>query len=194
MIGRRGSYPAERGVKEERERRGRENILARFGSAMWRITTRPTRRYLILLCLYLIIAINSEGSAVHAWQLTRDNNNRPLAMHSRQSVVNIIPWRYQEGIQQQTMIKNSSDDNFSNDDEGRVKTEDDINDEVFDDPDGVPLFDTNERATFFGLEPNEELGDPLDNGLQFTGPIILFLSTYVTLSLFFPGDVPPPDL
>lgn len=57
-----------------------------------------------------------------------------------------------------------------------------------DDPDGVPLFDTNDRATLFGLEPNPD-SDPLDNpGLQFTGPLILFLSIYVTLSLFFPGD------
>ena len=57
-----------------------------------------------------------------------------------------------------------------------------------DDPDGVPLFDTNDRATLFGLEPNAEM-DPLDNpGLQFTGPLIMFLSIYVTLSLFFAGE------
>ena len=57
-----------------------------------------------------------------------------------------------------------------------------------DDPDGVPLFDTNDRATLFGLEPNAEV-DPLDNpGLQFTGPLIMFFSIYVTLSLFFAGD------
>ncbi|KAL7494039.1 hypothetical protein ACHAWT_002954 [Skeletonema menzelii] len=56
------------------------------------------------------------------------------------------------------------------------------------DPDGVPLFDTNDRATLFGLEPNAEM-DPLDNpGLQFTGPLIMFLSIYITLSLFFAGD------
>mmetsp|Transcript_5611 Transcript_5611/g.8356 ORF Transcript_5611/g.8356 Transcript_5611/m.8356 type:complete len:135 (-) Transcript_5611:152-556(-) len=54
------------------------------------------------------------------------------------------------------------------------------------DPDGVPLFDTNDRATLFGLEPNAEM-DPLD-GLQFTGPLIMFLSIYVTLSLFFAGE------
>ena len=57
------------------------------------------------------------------------------------------------------------------------------------DPDGIPLFDTYERATLFGLEPKAEL-DPLDNGLQFTGPIILFLSIYVTLALFFGDEVP----
>ena len=56
------------------------------------------------------------------------------------------------------------------------------------DPDGVPLFDTNDRATLFGLEPNAEF-DPIDNpGLQFTGPLIMFLSIYVTLSLIFAGD------
>lgn len=63
-----------------------------------------------------------------------------------------------------------------------------------DDPDGVPLFDTNEsRATLFGLEPRENV-DPLDSGLQFTGPVILFLSVYVTLSLFFGDDMPPLDV
>ena len=61
------------------------------------------------------------------------------------------------------------------------------------DPDGTPLFDTYERATLFGLEPKAEL-DPLDNGLQFTGPIILFLSVYVTLALFLGDEVPPLDL
>ncbi len=76
---------------------------------------------------------------------------------------------------------NKSSDSLSDDSE-------DINSPGNDDPDGVPLFDTNDRATLFGLEPNPE-SDPLDNpGLQFTGPLILFLSIYVTLSLFFPGD------
>ena len=69
------------------------------------------------------------------------------------------------------------------------------------DPDGTPLFDTNnKRPTLFGLEPNyidnddpssEYAGiDPLDNGLQFTGPIIMMLSIYVTLSLFFGDGMP----
>ncbi|KAL9187185.1 hypothetical protein ACHAXT_010905 [Thalassiosira profunda] len=61
------------------------------------------------------------------------------------------------------------------------------------DPDGTPLFDTYERATLFGLEPKAEV-DPLDNGLQFTGPIILLASIYVTLALFFADEVPPLDL
>ncbi len=60
-----------------------------------------------------------------------------------------------------------------------------------DDPDGVPLFD--QRATFFGLEPKAEL-DPLDNGLTFTGPIILFFSIYLTLSLFFAGESEVPAI
>ena len=69
------------------------------------------------------------------------------------------------------------------------------------DPDGTPLFDTNnKRPTLFGLEPNyidnddpssEYAGiDPLDNGLQFTGPIIMMLSIYVTLSLFYGDGMP----
>ena len=66
-----------------------------------------------------------------------------------------------------------------------------------DDPDGIPLFDTNERpATLFGLEPNAELDYSMDNGLQFTGPVILFFSMYITLSLFgvFGDALPPLDL
>ena len=70
------------------------------------------------------------------------------------------------------------------------------------DPDGTPLFDTNNnRPTLFGLEPNnydvdndngEYTGiDPLDNGLQYTGPIIMMLSIYVTASLFFGEDAMP---
>ncbi len=80
----------------------------------------------------------------------------------------------------QTTIFNSSDYDDSKDSENNGP---DTND-----PDGIPLFDTNDRATLFGLEPNAEM-DPLDNpGLQFTGPLILFMSIYVTLSLFFAGD------
>jgi len=81
--------------------------------------------------------------------------------------------------------------NFSDNNKSSDSLSDDSEDIISpgnDDPDGVPLFDTNDRATLFGLEPNPE-SDPLDNpGLQFTGPLILFLSIYVTLSLFFPGD------
>jgi hypothetical protein len=58
-----------------------------------------------------------------------------------------------------------------------------------DDVGGVPIFDSNERATLFGLEPKAGgVPDPLDNGLQFTGPIVMIISVFVTLSLFF-GDV-----
>ena len=81
-----------------------------------------------------------------------------------------------------TTIFNSSDNNnepAEDSENSRLET---------DDPDGVPLFDTNDRATLFGLEPNADV-DPLDNpGLQFTGPLIMFFSIYVTLSLFFAGD------
>jgi len=80
-----------------------------------------------------------------------------------------------------TSTLNSSDDDNDLEDREIIRSE-------TSDPDGVPIFDTNDRATLFGLEPNVEL-DPLDNpGLQFTGPLIMFLSIYVTLSLFFAGD------
>ena len=98
----------------------------------------------------------------------RHSNHIPIVKHVR----SIHP----------TTIFNSSDNNndpTEDSENGRPETND---------PDGVPLFDTNERATLFGLEPNAEM-DPLDNpGLQFTGPLIMFLSIYVTLSLFFAGD------
>ena len=88
------------------------------------------------------------------------------------------------------MIKNSLNDN-NNEEEENSGQYNNNNEE----PDGVPLFDTNERgATLFGLEPNNAEGmDPLDNGLQFTGPVILLASIYITLSLFFADtDVIPP--
>ena len=68
----------------------------------------------------------------------------------------------------------------------------DVND---DDDAKLDRTNDNKRATFFGLEPRElppiEEGTPVlsvDNGLQFTGPIIMILSIYFTLALFF-GDV-----
>ena len=78
---------------------------------------------------------------------------------------------------------------FNSSDNNNEPAEDSENSRLeTDDPDGVPLFDTNDRATLFGLEPNADV-DPLDNpGLQFTGPLIMFFSIYVTLSLFFAGD------
>ena len=97
------------------------------------------------------------------------------------------------------MIKNSPLDDGDGDDvdvdPSTYATEHDTN-RFVDDPDGIPLFDTNERqATLFGLEPNSDLDNPLDNGLQFTGPVILFLSVYATLSLFFADtDMAPPPL
>ena len=58
------------------------------------------------------------------------------------------------------------------------------------DQDATPLFE--EPVTLFGLEPKTEL-DPLDNGLTFTGPIILLASIYFTISLWFVDDIPPLD-
>ena len=79
-----------------------------------------------------------------------------------------------------TIINSSDKNNDSELDSENIRSD-------TEDLDGVPIFDTNKRVTFFGLEPNDEL-NPLDNSLQFTAPIILFLSIYVTLSLFFSGD------
>jgi len=68
-------------------------------------------------------------------------------------------------------------------------------DERDDDPDGTPLqlksLEGQERATLFGLEPKEDL-DPMDNGLAFTGPLILLFSVYITISLFM-GETPDVD-
>ena len=75
--------------------------------------------------------------------------------------------------------------------------DDDNGEDVNYDDDDAELDRTNnnKRATFFGLEPRElppiDEGTPVlsvDDGLQFTGPIIMILSIYFTLALFF-GDV-----
>ena len=67
---------------------------------------------------------------------------------------------------------------------------DDDDDGITEDPDGVPIFDTNDRpATFLGLEP-VAASDESDPPLQVTGPIVMILSIYVTLSLFFGDGMP----
>ena len=67
---------------------------------------------------------------------------------------------------------------------------DDDDDGIAEDPDGVPIFDTNDRpATFLGLEP-VAASDESDPPLQVTGPIVMILSIYVTLSLFFGDGMP----
>jgi len=102
-------------------------------------------------------------------------------VNHRHSTSSHIPSTKHTRSRYPTTIFNSSDNDDSAEDSEIIRS--DTND-----PDGVPLFDTNDRATLFGLEPNAEM-DPLDNpGLQFTGPLIMFLSIYVTLSLFFAGD------
>jgi hypothetical protein len=60
------------------------------------------------------------------------------------------------------------------------------------DPDATPLFEQ-EPPTLFGLEPKSELS-PLDNGLTFTGPLILFASMYLIVSVWFGDDVYVPPL
>lgn len=60
------------------------------------------------------------------------------------------------------------------------------------DPDATPLFEQ-EPPTLFGLEPKSELS-PLDNGLTFTGPLILMASIYLIVSVWFGDDVYVPPL
>ncbi|KAL7519570.1 hypothetical protein ACHAWX_004330 [Stephanocyclus meneghinianus] len=76
----------------------------------------------------------------------------------------------------------------ASEDDDNINNSNDNNDIPLIDPNATPLFD--ERATLFGLEPKAEL-DSLDNGLQFTGPIILLGSIYFMASLWFPEDVAP---
>ncbi|KAL7534509.1 hypothetical protein ACHAXR_007264 [Thalassiosira sp. AJA248-18] len=134
-------------------------------------------RVKILFCICFVAFISEGSGFVPHGQASC----RPLASHYNLRESEMATMRYQEHRFQLITVKNSPDD--YNDDDGPI----------LDDPDGIPLFDTNERATLFGLEPNTDY-DPLDNGLQFTGPIILFFSIYVTLSLFGVGDMPPLDL
>jgi len=72
------------------------------------------------------------------------------------------------------------DDKYSNDIEFELS------------PDATPIFEE-KPATLFGLEPKAEL-DPLDSGLTFTGPVILLVSIYITISLWFLDDVDPLDV
>ena len=112
-------------------------------------------------------------------------------------------WRshQHQQINQNTKIKYSPDDDYNNDNGSNVGPTNAVDDDIIeegedspyfdvDDPDGVALVDTNERATLFGLEPRADV-DPFDNGLQFTGLIILLFSIIVTLCLFFADDMPP---
>jgi hypothetical protein len=79
-----------------------------------------------------------------------------------------------------SILRSSSNDNNDNPSKTEVNTKLD--------EDATPIFEDN-QVTFFGLEPKAEL-DPLDNGLVFTGPIILLVSIYLTVSLWFVDDVP----
>ena len=72
------------------------------------------------------------------------------------------------------------DDEYSNDIEFELS------------PDATPIFEE-KPATLFGLEPKAEL-DPLDSGLTFTGPVILLVSIYITISLWVLDDVDPLDV
>lgn len=88
---------------------------------------------------------------------------------------------------QPTIFQASSNENNHEDDKEYC------NDLEFElDPDATPIFDE-KPATLFGLEPKAEL-DPLDSGLTFTGPVILLVSIYITISLWFVDDVDPLDV
>ena len=151
--------------------------------------------------LYIILTIilvdsKSKRSLVYGWQqrrykkyhaaftttnnsLKNINNDHALVRYKKEDQ-HCNPFHYQSII-----LKKSSDDY---NDEETIDTLS-LNDRD-EDPDGVPLFDTNDRTTtLFGLEPNSDV-DPLDNGLQFTGPLIMFASIYVCLSLVFGDGMP----
>ena len=150
--------------------------------------------------LYIILTIifvdsKSKRSLVYGWQqrlykyhaaftttnnsLKNINNDHALVRYKKEDK-HCNPSHHQS-----IFLKNSSDDY---NDEETIDTLS-LNDRD-EDPDGVPLFDTNDRTTtLFGLEPNSDV-DPLDNGLQFTGPLIMFASIYVCLSLVFGDGMP----
>ncbi|KAL3789628.1 hypothetical protein HJC23_003177 [Cyclotella cryptica] len=117
----------------------------------------------------------SQHKLVAAWAF----QNHAIPFPSRTSRFSTDPWRKKYG--RQTVRRVSDDDDNIDNSNGE-------NDMPLIDPNATPLFD--ERATLFGLEPKADL-DSLDNGLQFTGPIILLGSLYFMASLWFPEDVPP---
>jgi hypothetical protein len=155
-------------------------------------------RYPRLLPLYIILTIifvesKSKRSLVYGWQQRRykyhaaftTTNNSLKNINNDQALV-----RYKKEDQHLgSIILNKSSDDY-NDEETIDTLAPNNNNEINEDPDGVPLFDTNDRTTtLFGLEPNSDV-DPLDNGLQFTGPLIMFASIYVCLSLVFGDGMP----
>jgi len=127
------------------------------------------------MCKTFVTAVFGCYAVVYASAFVNHRHSSHSQMWSGADVSSIVKHT------KSTILNSSDDNNDVAEDSENIRLE--IND-----PDDVPLFDTNDRATLFGLEPNAEL-DPLDNpGLQFTGPLIMFLSIYVTLSLFFAGD------
>lgn len=157
-----------------------------------RITLRSTMlAKLILTCLFSsVAAIGEGGTARGRWGAPATRTSRAcFATHVRGDTLAIGPTS--RSFSRHRSIRRTVVWNSPENDGGDAP--EDAPSPYLDDQDGVPLFDANERGTLFGLEPKADL-DPLDNGLQFTGPVILFLSIYVTLSLFFADDVPPLDL
>lgn len=173
-------------------------------------TRTPTALHAKILTCVLFVALASDSGAAHGWRRGRHdhppkafagfvpNNQRSRSANGPRSPERSTdPCRYSpQCIPNGIRISGSLNDD---DDPTDATNNNEITDEMEttpfdDDPDGIPLFDTNERATLFGLEPNADLDGSLDNGLVFTGPIILFFSVYLTLSVFFGDDIPPLDL
>ena len=157
-------------------------------------------RYPRLLPLYIILTIifvdsKSKRSLVYGWQqrrykyhaaFTTTNNSLKNINNDHASVRYKKEDKHCNPFHHQSIILKKSSDDYN--DEETIDTLS-LNDRD-EDPEGVPLFDTNDRTTtLFGLEPNSDV-DPLDNGLQFTGPLIMFASIYVCLSLVFGDGMP----
>ena len=154
-----------------------------------RVFHRPRTRLLALYSAAIFVIISIGCSDGWRYPVAFTNNNRHH--HDTRNVFNSNVIRidnektiyYHHGHR---IILQASD---TEDTEDKLKDTTQALDN--DDELGTPLFDTNDSATLFGLEPNNAEGiDPLDNGLQFTGPIIMFASIYVCLSLVFGGGMP----
>ena len=153
---------------------------------------RPSQAFfaffnIILLLLLLIASLNFAFS----WQVPLTTRSlatrRPFNQHHQTTSISTIIT-----MTASPPDKHSNDDNTSiaKDDNNLVVVNDDGGDDDLVEKEGIPLFDTNEYrgATLFGLEPKEmsDVGNnPLGDGMQYTSIVILLISCYVTLSLFF---------
>ena len=144
---------------------------------------RPGTRLLALYSTVIFVIISIRGSDGWQYPATFTNNNHRLNSIRSDNAKTKYCNHHRMRILQASDAEDTE----------KQSLEDTIQTQSLDDDDdlGVPLFDTNDRATLFGLEPNNADGlDPLDNGLQFTGPIIMFASIYICLSLVFGDGMP----